>query len=130
MLKLSHSFAQQCNYRSLKIEFLLVSERQPKKKINFSTTHRMIKSFLRLLHHNDHLLFIYRFTEFRTTHTKEIAPENIGHLIYIQCLTRRLDTALLECFLTFSQIFCRFVKVQTGMLGLQCRQSTFDSITK
>lgn len=90
----------------------------------------MIETFLRLLHHNDHLLFVHRFAKLRSSHAEEIAPENIRQLIAVQYLTSRLSTALLVRFLTFAQIFGRFVKVETGMLSLQRWQSTFDGIAK
>lgn len=78
----------------------------------------MIETFLRLLNHNDHLLFIHRFTELRSAYPKEIAPKNVRQLISVQYLTSRLGTALLVRFLTLAQIFSRFVKVETGMLRL------------
>lgn len=71
----------------------------------------MTKALLRLLHHNDHLLFVHRFAEFRTTYAKEIAPKDVGQLIAVQRLVMRLGTALLERFFTLAQIFGRFVEV-------------------
>lgn len=78
----------------------------------------MIETLLRLLHQNDHLLFVHRFAEFRSAYTKEIAPENVRQLIAVQCLAVRLCTALLIGFFAFAQIFGRFVKIKTRMLSL------------